>query len=47
MLMPSPTAMQYRATATERFVQLKDQNAATAWTWNQIKTVHVSTLGLL
>jgi hypothetical protein len=47
MLIPSPIESQYRNAATSRFVQLNDQNAATAWMWNQISTTQVITLSLL
>src|SRR5438552_1554306 len=47
MLMPSPPATQYSVSATIRFLQLKDQNAAAPWTWNQTSTRPVITLSLL
>src|SRR5689334_365835 len=44
--MPSPPATQYKTMATTRFVHVKDQNAATACTWNHTSTRQVMTLSL-
>ncbi len=44
MLIPRPTAIQYRTAATIRLVQLNENRAATACTWNHASTTHVTRL---
>ena len=41
MLIPRPTHIQYRKSATARFFQLKQKKAAIAPMWNTIKTILV------